>query len=52
MGMDNHYYLECNWKVNYRLNESILLQGVQFLVFTVICLQALEEKGHNFYNRI
>ena len=48
MGVDNHYYLGCDWKVNWKLNESILLQKVQFLLFTAICMRTLEGKGHNF----
>ena len=51
MGVDNHYYLGFIWKVNWKLIESVLLQEVQFLLFTVICMQTLERKGHNFYRR-
>ena len=33
MGVDNHYYLGYDWKVNWKLNESVLLQKIQFLLF-------------------
>ena len=51
MGVDKHYYLGYDWEVNWKLNESVLLQRIQFSLFMVICMQTLERKGHNFYSR-